>query len=157
MDFQPQMKSFLETGTPLPFFMAYPDYPLFGSNKERYGEKTDQDFEYLRRTYPAMLGKWQRRVEEILDKMDYDGSMIYDEFPDKMTLQNLSEAVARVLALEGKKDDPSEPADAGDSLEDAYLQGLAQVLVCNDVYRRRQKRKQEANGRITKCFGNRIE
>ena len=161
MDFQPQMKYILPTGVPMPFFMAYPDYPCFGK-REKDKEDPCQDFEYLRRTYPAAVAKWQKRVEEILDKMDYEGSMIYDEFPDRLSLQDLGDAVARVLAaMEGEAAGKGQGADeSGDgreddgtrgksvtSLENAWLQGLAQVLTCNEIYRRRQKRKQETNGR----------
>ena len=145
MDFQPQIKYLLPTGTPMPFFMAYPDYPCIRKAQEFPGEDVaTRDFEYLRRTYPTLLGKWQRRVEEILDKMDYDGSMIYDEYPDRVSLQNLGEAVAKILSDMDKGAGGHGGAEAVESaglqeeMEQAYLQGLAQVLVCNEIYRRRR-------------------
>ena len=141
MDFRPQMNPVFAPEVAMPYFMAYPEYPCIGKRMERREDAAWEDFENLRRTYPAALRKWQRRVEEILDKMDYEGSMIYDEYPDRISLQNLSESVSRILE---SKADP---------LERAYLDGLSQVLVCNEIYRRRQKRKQETNGRITKGFG----
>ena len=164
MDFQPQIKYLLPTGTPMPYFMAYPEnpnlngqmvfpeYPCLKRQETRSEENAWQDFEYLRRTYPTLLGKWQHRVEEILDRMDYEGSMIYDEYPDRLSLQNLGEAVARILL----RDEAAEEALEDLAMND-YLQGLAQVLVCNEVYRRRQKRKQETYGRVAKDFGNHIE
>ncbi|MBQ9488416.1 MAG: hypothetical protein IKO03_07670 [Lachnospiraceae bacterium] len=180
MDFQTQIKYLLPTGTPMPYFMAYPensglngqmaypdypglngqmaypDYPCLKRQETKSEENAWQDFEYLRRTYPALLGKWQHRVEEILDRMDYEGSMIYDEYPDRLSLQNLGEAVSRILLQdEAAKENPGEPL--GKLASNEYLQGLAQVLVCNEVYRRRQKRKQESYGRVTKDFGNHIE
>lgn len=173
MDFQPQIKYILPTDAPMPFFMAYPEYPCLRKQEPREEDDAWQDFEYLRKTYPALLTKWQRRVEEVLDRMDYEGSMIYDEYPDRVSLQNLGEAVARIL--EGMKEEgtrlaeeagthsaeeagthPAEAREISDPLKEEYLLGLAQVLVRNEVYRRRQKRKQDANGRITKGFGNGI-
>ena len=165
MDFQPQIKYILPTDAPMPFFMAYPEYPCLRKQEPKEGDIALQDFEYLRKTYPALLTKWQRRVEEVLDRMDYEGSMIYDEYPDRVSLQNLGEAVARIL--EGMKEEgtrlaeeagthPAEARENRDPLKEEYLLGLAQVLVRNEVYRRRQKRKQDANGRITKGFGNGI-
>ncbi|MBE5864383.1 MAG: hypothetical protein E7295_16300 [Lachnospiraceae bacterium] len=176
MDFQPQIKYLLPTGTPMPYFMAYPDYhslngqmvspeypslngqmafpeyPCLKRQETRSEENAWQDFEYLRRAYPTLLGKWQHRVEEILDRMDYEGSMIYDEYPDRLSLQNLGEAVARILL----RDEAAEEALEDLAMND-YLLGLAQVLVCNEVYRRRQKRKQEAYGRVTKDIRDHIE
>ena len=188
MDFQPQINYLLPTGTPMPYFMAYPEYaglngqmayseypsldgqmayseypsldgqmaysgyPCLKRRETKTEENAWQDFEYLRRTYPALLGKWQHRVEEILDRMDYEGSMIYDEYPDRLSLQNLGEAVARILLRDEAVGEALEELAMND-----YLQGLAQVLVCNEVYRRRQKRKQESYGRVAKDFGNHIE
>ncbi len=166
MDFKPQIKYILPTEAPMPFFMAYPEYPCLRKQEPREGDIALQDFEYLRKTYPALLTKWQRRVEEVLDRMDYEGSMIYDEYPDRVSLQNLGEAVARIL--DGMKQEETrdredaasqtgvEAKEISDPLKEEYLLGLAQVLVRNEVYRRRQKRKQDANGRITKDFGNGI-
>lgn len=166
MDFQPQIKYILPTETPMPFFMAYPEYPCLRKQESQDGDYAWKDFEYLRKTYPALLTKWQRRVEEVLDRMDYEGSMIYDEYPDRVSLQNLGEAVARILegmkeeGTRGREDATSQTIggakEISDPLKEEYLLGLAQVLVRNEVYRRRQKRKQDANGRITKGFGNGI-
>ncbi|MBR4733820.1 MAG: hypothetical protein IK081_13735 [Lachnospiraceae bacterium] len=158
MDFQPQIKYILPTEAPMPFFMAYPEYPCLRKQEPQEGDIALQDFEYLRKTYPALLTKWQRRVEEVLDRMDYEGSMIYDEYPDRVSLQDLGEAVARIL--DGMKQeetrDREDAKEISDPLKEEYLLGLAQVLVRNEVYRRRQKRKQDVNGRITKGFGNGI-
>ena len=183
MDFQPKIKYILPMDASVPFFMTYPEFPCL-KKQELPEEKTAwQDFEYLRRTYPALLGKWQRRVEEVLDRMDYEGSMIYDEYPDRISIQGLGEAVARILdgmkvevgASPAKRQGnevvtepdgnaimmteqggdamvPSKLAKQSvkdDPLREEYLQGLAQVLVCNEIYRRRQQRKQGTNGRIT--------
>ena len=52
-------------GNPLPFFMTYPGY--LGMGQER---KALKDFEYLQQTYPAKVKEYQRRVAEILDKLD---------------------------------------------------------------------------------------
>ena len=150
MDFQPQIKYILPTDTPMPFFVAYPDFPCIGRRNED-GEKNDQkkvfeDFEYLRKTYPTTVGKYQRRVEEILDTMDYEGSMIYDEYPDRLSLLDLGNAVAKILA--GMDAAPEKNGDSAQTrrptgMEEVYLQGLAQVLVCNEIYRRRQRRNEE--------------
>lgn len=129
MDFQPQMKYSLPTGVPIPFFMAYPGYLSAWPGETYQEQKYSRDFEYLRQTYPAQVRKYQARVEEILDKMDYEGSMIYDEYPDRLGLQILSRTVVSTLEKEGEEERGKAEAD--------MLHGLIQVLVCNEVYRRR--------------------
>ena len=60
-----------------PFFMTLPGYPGRMDEKEILN-----DLEYLQQTYPGEVRRCQRRIAEILDKYDYEGSMIYDEYPD---------------------------------------------------------------------------
>ena len=57
-----------------PFFMTLPGYPGRMDEKELLN-----DLEYLQQTYPGEVRRCQRRIAEILDKYDYEGSMIYDE------------------------------------------------------------------------------
>ena len=58
-----------------PFFMTLPGYPGRMDEKEILN-----DLEYLQQTYPGEVRRCQRRIAEILDKYDYEGSMIYDEY-----------------------------------------------------------------------------
>ena len=61
----------------LPFYMTYP-LPLYYQEEDTILK----DLEYLQQMYPADARKYQKKIAEILDKLDYEGSMIYDEFPD---------------------------------------------------------------------------
>ena len=61
---------------PLPFYMTYPGY--FGPAQEAMLLK---DLEYLQQMYPKDVKHCQNRIAEVLDKADYEGSMIYDEYP----------------------------------------------------------------------------
>ena len=102
---------------PLPFYMTYPDY---------YGPKREaqllQDLEYLQQLYPNDVKRYQRRIAEILDKADYEGSMIYDEYPDRCSLQALAKSMCGVLEREEEK---------------APEENMIQVLLFNEVYKRR--------------------
>lgn len=63
---------------PLPFYMAQPGYYRPGQE-----EQCLRDMEYLQQLYPDEIKKVRRRIAEILDLTDYEGSMIYDEYPDR--------------------------------------------------------------------------
>lgn len=101
---------------PIPFYMSYPGY--FEPGRET---RMLQDMEYLQQMYPATVKKCQRRVAEILDRTDYEGSMIYDEYPDRLSLLHLTDAIQTTLEQEGL-----EPS--GD---------VVQLLLLNEVYKRR--------------------
>ena len=102
---------------PLPFYMTCPDY---------YGPKREaellQDLEYLQQMYPNEVRRCQRRIAEILDKADYEGSMIYDEYPDRCSLQALAKSMTKILEKEEEK---------------APGEDMIQVLLFNEVYKRR--------------------
>ncbi|MEQ2542388.1 hypothetical protein WMO27_13740 [Lachnospiraceae bacterium CLA-AA-H183] len=79
------------------------------------------DLEYLQQTYPGEVRRCQRRIAEILDKYDYEGSMIYDEYPDRLSLYRIADTIGKILEREAGK-------VSGD---------LIQVLVCDEIYKRR--------------------
>ena len=124
MDFKERI---MQTYSPLPFFMAYPGYS---------GRISDtaviQDLEYLQQTYPNTVKKYQRRIAEILDKLDYDGSMIYDEYPDKMSIQRLANSMINIF-----KNEENEIGEKKDDNEWARLNDIVQILLCNEIYKRR--------------------
>lgn len=102
---------------PLPFYMTYPGY--FEPGQEAL---LLQDLEYLQQMYPTDVRRFQRRISEMLDRTDYEGSMIYDEYPDRYSLRALSESMRKVLEKE-EQEPPTED--------------MIQVLLYNEIYKRR--------------------
>lgn len=136
MDFkQGKMQSF-PGNIPLPFYMTYPSYL-------RQEKESDilKDLEYLQQTYPGEVKRYQRRVAEILDKIDYEGSMIYDEYPDRYTIERMAKTVVAVLKREEEQHTNAErnpEADTESNLEKwKWLENMVQVLICNEIYKRR--------------------
>lgn len=68
-------------------------YTLY--NKEQTAEDGKQksatlrDFEYFRSLYPARIKALQLVVSEVIDDADYEGSPIYDEYPDRILVEQL--------------------------------------------------------------------
>lgn len=48
-----------------------------------------QDFDYFKSLYPEHVKRLQLSVDAVIDEMEYDGSPIYDEFPDRILLEQL--------------------------------------------------------------------
>ncbi len=101
-----------------PFYMAY-STPLFYEG-ERQQEK---EFQMIKTYYPETALKIQEKVEEVCDHMDYPGSPIYDEYPDRATLDLVCRRIADEVETGGM---------AAASLED-----LVQVLLFQEIHRRR--------------------
>ena len=86
----------------LPFYMTYP-MPLFYQEQDA----VMRDLEYLQEMYPLEAKKYQKVIAEILDRLDYEGSMIYDEYPDKWQIYRLTQIVTDKVKESGKE----EPAE----------------------------------------------
>lgn len=103
----------------LPYYMAYPMPLLYDDERiER------RDFEYMKSLYPAAAKRVLPQVEEECDRMEYDGSMMYDEYPDQLQLRLLCNRVYDKAKKTEK--DPGE-----------WLKDLIQVIVYQELYKRR--------------------
>lgn len=66
----------------LPYYMAYP--MPFSFDDERIER---MDLEYLKSMYPKIPKRILPYVEEECDRMEYENSMVYDAYPDKLQLK----------------------------------------------------------------------
>ena len=73
----------------MPFYMAYPMQNLYMMEMEY-----EKDMERMKELYPREVQRLQQMIEKRCDQMEYDGSRIYDENPDRMMLE---EEVRRIL------------------------------------------------------------
>lgn len=113
----------------LPFYMTYP-LPI-GYQEENTAVR---DMEYLQQLYPAEARKCQKAVAKTLDRLDYEGSMIYDEYPDRWQLYKISKNILDQMKRDeececSEKDIPSERWER--------LTDLIQIVLFNEVFRRR--------------------
>lgn len=111
--------------TKLPYYMMYPSRDLF--DEER---RNRRDYEYVRSMYPDLAKIMIPYVEEECDRFEYEESMMYDEYPDKLQLRLMSRRIQEQVRKQeqGKWDD--------DRTRD-----LAEVLLYQEVLRRRADRR----------------
>ncbi|MBP3542643.1 MAG: hypothetical protein J6J86_00275 [Lachnospiraceae bacterium] len=72
----------------MPYFMAYP--MMDGMDAE---EKNQRDYEYMRQMYPKRLQRIKDIIEDECDKLEYEGSMMFDEYPDRLSLLQLCKKI----------------------------------------------------------------
>ena len=112
----------------LPFYMTYP-LPFFYEEEDR----VMQDLEYLQELYPQEARKYQKTIIRLLDRFDYDGSVIYDEFPDRMAIYGIARGMMQVIEDEERQKGEEIPPE-----QSAFAAELVQVLLFNELYKRRQ-------------------
>lgn len=119
----------------MPFYMAYPFLLPFCREQDQ-----EKELRIMKSYYsPKVLGI-QRKVEEECDRMEYDGSMMFDEYPDKFMMEHLCRKIEKELEEEQGK-----IAGACCGKEEKMMgkdKDLIGVLLFNEMYRRRcRKRK----------------
>ncbi len=68
----------------VPFYMAYPMQTVYMEELE-YA----RDLEKLKGMYPKEVRSLQELVEDECDKMEYEGSLMFDEYPDRVMVDRI--------------------------------------------------------------------
>ncbi|MBQ5447170.1 MAG: hypothetical protein IIT48_10985 [Lachnospiraceae bacterium] len=91
-----------------------------------------RELEQLNSLFPGELKELKTLVSRECDKLDYPGSMIYDECPDNVMFTKKCNDIcclAKCNCKYGKK-----------CTEECYLKDIIKVLMADEIYKRRQKR-----------------
>lgn len=101
-----------------PFYMTYPMQNLYLTEMEY-----EKDMERMKEMYPKEVHQLQEIVERRCDQMEYEGSRMYDENPDRYMLER---EVDNLMAQH-----------YGGRREDGWLRSLIGILFHDEIYRRR--------------------
>ncbi|QNM04354.1 hypothetical protein [Qiania dongpingensis] len=93
------------------------------------GQDIGRDMEYFQAMYPEKMKKIQGSINDLCDTIDYEGSILYDEYPDRVGLRRLCDEVYQ-------KELPEEASD----VEAEWLKDAIEVLLYHEVCRRRIRR-----------------
>lgn len=97
----------------------------------------ERDTAYLLEMYPREAKLISSMIENELDMVDYSGSFIYDEYPDKYLFFRLVKKVTdRYLETNQAADN-----DGMTAQRKQWVQEIVQVILANEIYRRRNRRK----------------
>lgn len=141
MDYnQEQFFKMQQAGNKVPFYMTYPVQNLYMTELEY-----EKDMERMKELYPSEARRVQELVEEECDKMEYEGSLMFDEYPDRLMLRRIcsricdkledGEKTARTTECGGSQEDGVEATQT--RRRDRGLEDLVQVLLFNEMYNRR--------------------
>ena len=87
----------------------------------------------MRSYYPETARRLWRQAEETCDKMEYEGSLMYDEYPDRLMVRLLASKMAKEAAREMDPD--------REEKEELWLEEMARVLLADEICRRRCRRQ----------------
>ena len=86
----------------------------------------EEDLKYL---YPLETASIQQMVSTVCDQMEYDGSVMYDRFPDKITVERMADTICC---------ERNQHCD--ESNRNPWVKNLIGVMLCHEMKCRRDKR-----------------
>ena len=86
-----------------------------------------RDYEYMKRLYPREVRLIASVLEEYLDRFEYEGSPMYAQYPDAVTIYRIAKEIFDMLSFEGNEK------------EKMQLKNMLQVMVCQEMYIRRRR------------------
>lgn len=90
----------------MPFYLTYPMQNMYLTEMEY-----EKDMERMKSYYPAETKEIMELVEQRMDQLEYEGSRIYDEEPDRLMIQMEIDGIYRKLM------EKSEPENSQKSLQ----------------------------------------
>lgn len=116
----------------LPYYMSYPMPMLYDDERQN-----QRDYEYMKSVYPGTAKRLMPYVEEECDRLEYTGSVMYDEYPDRLQLLLLCRRIYNRAKEDGAKGDGEK--EGGETGE--WLQELIQVMTYQELCQRRRENR----------------
>ena len=89
-------------------------------------EELERDRDYLMQMYPAKARLIMVLIEDACDRLEYEGSPMFAEFPDKDTIRGIADKIYDKVKYKDNDDN---------------LRHLIEVMLCNEFYLRRCRYK----------------
>lgn len=133
------MNFYDEPKSPFGNYQSYPFYPFLPWEDEKA-----RDQRRFRELYPALAKRIQPLVEEACDRMEYEGSFMFDEYPDELSLRRLSRSIYEKLDKKTYQDDLMMQEMTGRN----WLEDFVRIMLLNEMYQRRCRRRDRRCGGI---------
>ena len=115
----------------IPYYMAYPLPWEMGDRRRKR-----QAREFLKSLWPGLAKQNLPYIGEACDHLEYQCSMMYDEYPDKLQIYLMRRKILeKILKEEGME-------------SEERLEELIVVLLCQELYRRRRQERRNRGRRF---------
>jgi hypothetical protein len=134
-------RGFMDYNKTFPFYFEknpgsiYMGYGQDGWNRLVPQDRVLEDLEYLTQMYPAYSRKYQGRIKSMMGKMDYEGSFIYDQYPDRITFMRLVDSAMKIISENEKNNERIDWED-----NELWIKELVTVILYNEMLIMRRKK-----------------
>ena len=140
----PNSNSFRGRQIPIPFYKMYQMPAMYAKVEDE-----ERDMDRMKDMYSLACREVQGYVNEECDKMEYDGSLMFDEYPDKIMVRricmNIYEKVKHLYDVE--EDDYRDDVLAMSRHPKPshgrrnWMNEVIEVMLINEMFRRRCRRR----------------
>ncbi len=120
----------------IPAAGVYPVYPFCPMCP--WEDEKEKDQRRVQELYPALARQIQPLVEEACDRMEYDGSFMFDEYPDRLQIRRVCSRIYDQVDKRNLEEDMM--MQSVDSNQE-WLHDLITVMLLNEMYQRRCRRR----------------
>lgn len=125
-----------------PFYMTYPPVNNYQDELEY-----EREMDKMKRMFPRQSRMIQEYVDEECDKMEYEGSQMFDEYPDQVTFRGIAKRICDKMEMQSieVQNRPPRPPYPGPPVpppprpypQQEPLRDLVEIILFNEIYRRR--------------------
>lgn len=125
-----------------------PLFPIYGYDNQ---EEAERDFDYMKQLYPRSTRLIQELIEDACDRLEYEGSILFDEYPDRLQVALMAGKIYRQIVPLAEPDLTSEQAASRKSEKSCHsepcskerqpdwMRNLIEVMLCNEMCARRRR------------------
>lgn len=118
----------------MPFYVQ--GSALSGMYYQPWNDGETKDLEQLKEMYPKATRRIQEIIDEECDRHEFEGSVLYDQHPDKLAVSFIVNRIFDRLRME------NEAAEASQNFPDeAWLKDIITIMLLTEMYRRRTIRR----------------
>lgn len=118
----------------MPFYVQ--GSTLSGLYYQPWNDQETKDLQYLKEMYPKTTMRIQQIIDEECDRHEYEGSIIYDQYPDRIGVNAIVNRINDRLRMEREQceDEKCYP-------DDNWMKDIITIMLLGEMYRRRAGRR----------------
>ena len=131
----PYYDQYMQGQHPYSYFNPFPAYPFCPMCP--WEDEKVRDQRKFKELYPALARQIQPLVEEECDRMEYDGSFMFDEYPDQLQIRRFSRRIYDKMDKRDYQDDLMMQEIGGRN----WMEDFVTMMLLNEMYQRRCRRR----------------
>lgn len=143
-----------QLGQPMPYYMAYPN--LYWGLDEMDEEN---DLERIKSMFPRSARMIQPEIEEACDRLEYEGSMMFDEYPDRVMMEKIVDDIYEKVQQQQITENVAGQEESEEVEKDIFttdckncgkhnfgtMKELISVMLFEEMFRRRARHRRNRN------------